>query len=318
MSGWLQRWALLGVLVLLIVGFSITDPDKFATADNFRNIINAQAPALFIALGAMIVLMVGEFDLSLGAILGVAQYLVLELIVNAGIDWPAAIALTLVVAALIGLVNGIFVAVIRVNSFIATIGMSSVLIGLLEWISNGNAPIVSGAPKGFTEIFQSEIAGLTLPVFYALAAILVLWVVTDYTVLGRELRATGANRRAAYLSGLRTQRSVIFAFVVAAVLAAIGGIFLTGRIGAADATSGPTYLLPAYAAALLGATAFRPGSFNVWGTVVAIFVVAVGITGLQLAGAQSWVTPTFNGAVLLIAVTASTLSVRRRTGSAPA
>jgi ribose transport system permease protein len=318
MTATVQRWALPAVLILLVVGFSITDPDKFATADNFRNIVNAQAPALFIALGAMIVLMAGEFDLSLGAILGVAQYLVLKLIVDAGIDWPAAIAITVAVAALIGLVNGIFVAVIRVNSFIATIGMSSVLIGMLEWVSNGNAPIVSGAPKGFTEIFQSEVAGLTLPVFYALAAVVVLWVVTDYTVLGREVRASGANRRAAFLSGLRTQRSVIFAFVVAAMLAAIGGIFITGRIGAADATSGPAYLLPAYAAALLGATAIRPGSFNVWGTVIAIFVVAVGITGLQLAGAQSWVTPTFNGAVLLIAVTASTLAVRRRTGNAPA
>lgn len=314
MSTKVQRWALLAVLVALVAGFSLTDPSKFATSDNFRSIINAQAPALFIALGAMIVLMAGEFDLSLGAILGLSQYLVLKLVVDAGIDWPLAIALTLVAAALIGLVNALFVVLIKVNSFIATIGMSSVLIGLLEWMSNGNAPIVSGAPKGFTDIFQQEIGGLTLPVFYALVAVVVLWVITDYTVLGRGIRAAGANRRAAQLSGLRVDRAVIFAFVAAAVLAAVGGILITGRIGAADATSGPAYLLPAYAAALLGATAIRPGSFNVWGTVIAIFVVAVGITGLQLAGAQSWVTPTFNGAVLLIAVTASTLAVRRRRG----
>lgn len=310
----IQRWALLGVLAVLVVGFSILEPDRFATTANLQDIVNSQAPALFIALGAVIVLMAGEFDLSLGATLGLAQYLVLELVVTTGLHWPVAIAVTLAVAAVVGAVNAAFVVGLRVNSFVATIGVSSVLIGIVEWISNGNAPIVSGAPEGFTRIFQTEVAGLTLPVFYALLTVLVLWVVTDYTVLGREVRASGANRRAAFLSGLRTRRAVVVAFVLAALLSAAAGILITGRIGAADATSGPGYLLPAYAAALLGATAIRPGSFNVWGTVIAIFVVAVGITGLQLSGAKSWVTPTFNGMVLLVAVAASTLAVRRRRG----
>lgn len=310
-----QRWALLGVLVLVVGGFSISSPDEFASSANFQDIVNSQAPALFIAFGAILVLMAGEFDLSLGAILGLSQYLVLKLIESAGMSWPLAIVVTLAVAALVGAVNAAFVVGLRINSFVATIGTATVLAGILEWISGGNAPIVSGAPQGFQDLAQTEVGGIALPFFYALAAAAVLWVVTDYTVLGREIRATGANRQAAFLSGLRTNRALVIAFVAAAVLAGIGGTLITARIGAADATSGPGYLLPAYAAAFLGATAIRPGSFNVWGTVIAIFVVAVGITGLQLNGAESWVTPTFNGLVLLVAVTVSMLAVRRRGGA---
>lgn len=314
-GGLVQRWALLAVLALVVAGFSISSPDEFATSANFQDIVNSQAPALFIAFGAILVLMAGEFDLSLGAILGLSQYTVLKLIESAGMSWPAAIVVTLAVAALVGAINAAFVVGLRINSFVATIGTATVLAGILEWISNGNAPIVTGAPQGFQDLAQTEIAGIVLPVFYAIAAAFVLWVVTDYAVLGREIRATGANRQAAFLSGLRTNRALIVSFVVAAVLAGIGGILITARIGAADATSGPAYLLPAYAAAFLGATAIRPGSFNVWGTVIAIFVVAVGITGLQLNGAESWVTPTFNGLILLVAVTVSMLAARRRGGT---
>jgi ribose transport system permease protein len=313
--GVVQRWGLLGVLVVVVLGFSALSPDLFATQDNFKDILNAQPPGMFIALAAVLVLLVGEFDLSLGATLGLAQYLVLELITANGFSWPMAVVVTLCVGALVGAVNAAFVVGLGVNSFVATIGMSTVLVGVIEWISDGNAPIFEPAPEGFTNLAQTEIAGIALPVLYALVAAVILWLVFEYTVFGRELRATGANRAAARLSGLRTNRSLVAAFVGAGVLAAIGGILITARVGAADATSGPGYLLPAYAAAFLGATAIRPGLFNVWGTVIAIFLVAVGITGLQLEGAESWVTPVFNGVVLLIAVTVSMLAARRRGGA---
>lgn len=309
-----QRWGLLGVLVLVTAGFSISLPDTFATTGNLQDILNSQPPGIFIAFGAMIVLVSGHFDLSLGAILGFAQYLVLELITGSGVSWPLAVVITLLVGCGIGALNAVLVVGLRINSFIATIGMSTVLIGVLEWISQGNVPIFGGAPEGLTTLAQSELLGIALPVYYALFAAIVLWLVLEYTVIGRELRATGANHKAAFLSGLRTERATVLAFIVAGLLCAIGGILATARIGAADATSGPLFLLPAYAAAFLGATAIRPGFFNVWGTVIAIFLVAVGITGLQLNGAQSWVTPVFNGVILLIAVAVSNFASRRRQG----
>jgi ribose transport system permease protein len=307
-----QRWGLVGVLVAVVAGFSLSSPDEFATVATAEDVLNAQPPGIFIAFAAILVLMAGEFDLSLGATLGLAQYLVLELVTAGGFAWPVAVLATLLAGAAIGLVNAFFVVGLGVNSFIATIGMATVLVGVIEWMSDGNAPIVDGAPAGFTSLAQSEVGGIALPVLYALGAAILLWVVVAYTIVGRELRATGANRQAAFLSGLRTRRSLVTAFVAAGVLASIGGMLIAARVGAADATSGPGYLLPAYAAAFLGATAVRPGQFNVWGTVIAIFLVAVGITGLQLNGAETWVTPVFNGAVLLLAVTVSMLAARRR------
>jgi ribose transport system permease protein len=307
----LSRWGLLIVFALVFAGFSAWIPNQFPTTGNVQDILTSQPPGIFIAFAAMLVLVVGEFDLSIGATLGLSQYIVLKLITHYGLSWPAAILVTLGISIGIGAFNAIAVVGLGINSFIATIGVATILDGVVQWISSGNEPIFGGAPHGFTTLAQTK-AGVVLPIYYALAAALVLWVVLEFTVIGRQMRATGANQTAARLSGIRTGRARATAFVVAALLAAIAGILVTARIGAADASSGPEFLLPAYAAAFLGATAIRPGFFNVWGTLIAIFLVAVGITGLQLKGAESWVTPVFNGSVLLLAVTVSNFAATQQ------
>jgi len=305
------RWGLLLVFVVVFGGFSAWLPGKFPTSGNVQDILTSQPPGIFIAFAAMLVLVVGEFDLSLGATLGIAQYLVLKLITHYGLSWEAAIVATLGVGAAIGLANAIAVIGLGINSFIATIGIATILEGLTQWISSGSEPLFGGAPKGFTTLAQTKHL-VVLPVYYALVAAAALWVLLEFTLLGRQMRATGANRGAAKLSGIRTGRARATAFVLAGILAAVGGILVTAQVGAADATSGPSFLLPAYAAAFLGATAIRPGFFNVWGTVIAIFLVAVGITGLQLKGVETWVTPVFNGSVLLLAVTVSNVAAAQR------
>lgn len=310
-SALLRRWGLLLVFIAVFGGFSGWLPDKFPTSGNVQDILTSQPPGIFIAFAAMLVLVVGEFDLSIGATLGMAQYIVLKLITHYGLSWPAAVAATLGVGIAVGAANAFAVVGLGINSFIATIGVATILAGLVEWISSGNEPLYGGAPHGFTTLAQTKHL-VVLPVYYSLLAAVVLWVLLEFTVVGRQMRATGANRTAAKLSGIHTGRAQVTAFVLAGLLAAIGGILITAQVAAADATSGPSYLLPAYAAAFLGATAIRPGFFNVWGTVIAIFLVAVGITGLQLKGAESWVTPVFNGSVLLFAVTVSNLAATQR------
>ena len=307
----LSRWGLLIVFVVVFGGFSAWIPKRFPTGGNVQDILTSQPPGIFIAFAAMLVLVVGEFDLSIGATLGLSQYIVLKLITHYGLSWPAAILATLGISIGIGAANAIAVVGLGINSFIATIGVATILEGVVQWISSGNEPLFSGAPHGFTTLAQTK-AGVVLPIYYALAAALILWVVLEFTVIGRQMRATGANRTAARLSGIRTERARVTAFVVAALLAAIGGILVTAQVGAADASSGPEFLLPAYAAAFLGATAIRPGFFNVWGTLIAIFLVAVGITGLQLKGVETWVTPVFNGSVLLLAVAVSNFAATQR------
>jgi ribose transport system permease protein len=259
----------------------------------------------------MLVLVVGEFDLSIAATLGISEYVVLKLITHYGLSWPAAVVATLAVGAFIGLANAVAVVFLGINSFIATIGVATILEGLLQWISSNNEPIFGGAPHGFTTLAQTK-EGVVLPVYYALAVSGLLWVLLELTVVGRQMRATGANRTAARLSGIHTGRARFTAFILAGILASVAGMLITAQVGAADASSFPSYLLPAYAAAFLGATAIRPGFFNVWGTLIAIFLVAVGITGLQLKGVESWVTPIFNGSVLLLAVTVSRVAATQR------
>jgi ribose transport system permease protein len=307
----LSRWGLFLVFVIVFGAFSGWLPDKFPTSGNVQDILTAQPPGIFIAYAAMLVLVVGEFDLSIAATLGISQYLALKLITHYGLSWPEAIVATLGVGLAIGAVNAVLVVGLEINSFIATIGVATILEGLIEWISSGNQPIYGGAPSGFTSLAQTK-AIVVLPVYYALATAIVLWVLLEFTVIGRQMRATGANREAAKLSGIHTGRARVTAFVFAGVLSAFAGILVTAQVGAADASSGPSYLLPAYAAAFLGATAVRPGFFNVWGTVIAIFLVAVGITGLQLEGAETWITPVFNGSVLLFAVAVSNFAATQR------
>ena len=304
MSRLFSRWGLVLVFAAVFGAFSAWLPDKFPTSGNLQDILTSQPPGIFIAYAAMLVLVVGEFDLSIGATLGFCQYIVLKLITHYGLSWQAAIVTAIAVGAFIGAANAVAVVGLGINSFIATIGVATILEGLLQWISSGNEPIFGGAPHGLTSLAQTKHI-VVLPVYYALVASILLWVALEYTVIGRQMRATGANRAAAKLSGIHTGRARVTAFVAAGVLAAIGGILVTAQVGAADASSGPAYLLPAYAAAFLGATALRPGFFNVWGTLIAIFLVAIGITGLQLKGAEPWVTPVFNGGVLLLAVAVS-------------
>jgi ribose transport system permease protein len=307
----LSRWGLLLVFAVVFGAFSAWLPSKFPTSGNVQDILTSQPPGIFIAYAAMLVLVVGEFDLSIGATLGMAQYVVLKLITHYGLSWQAAIVAALAIGAFIGVCNAIAVVGLGINSFIATIGIATILEGLIQWISSGNEPIFGGAPTGFTKLAQTKHV-VVLPVYYALVVSVLLWVLLEFTVIGRQMRATGANRAAAKLSGIHTGRARVTAFVVAGVLAAFGGILVTAQVGAADASSGPAYLLPAYAAAFLGATAIRPGFFNVWGTLIAIFLVAIGITGLQLKGAEPWVTPVFNGGVLLLAVAVSNFAAAQR------
>jgi ribose transport system permease protein len=180
----LSRWALLLVFLIVFGAFSAWLPDKFPTSGNVQDILTSQPPGIFIAFAAMLVLVVGEFDLSIGATLGISQYLVLKFITHYGLSWPAAVVATLGVGVAIGSANAILVVGLGLNSFIATIGVATILEGLVQWISSGNQPIYGGAPHALTTLARTK-EGVVLPVYYALVAAVVLWVLLEYTVVGR-------------------------------------------------------------------------------------------------------------------------------------
>jgi ribose transport system permease protein len=212
-------------------------------------------------------------------------------------------------ALLIGLVNGVVVVVLRVDSFIATLATGALIQSLITMVTNDSS--ITGVrllAEPFASIAQLDAGGVTLPVLYLLLAALAIWFLLEHTATGRRLYATGFNADAARLQGVRTDRLRFLTLVASALLSGFAGVVFTASVGSGSPTAGTPYLLSAYAAAFVGATQLRAGRFNAWGTVIAQYVLITGVTGLQLLGASSWVEQVFNGTALVIAVTFARLA----------
>ncbi len=295
-----RRISAIYVWIAIIAIFAVWTPDTFLTTTTLKTLLSEQAITATLALGLTVPLAAATFDLSVGFTLGLASILVSWLIGLHGFGNASAIVLSILVGALVGAVNGVLVNQFRIESFIATLGMGSCIEAMIRWTS-GDQTII-GLPPSFERIAGDQLLGIALPVYYVLALGIVLWYVLDHTPAGRYVYATGGNVEAARLAGVRTQLVVFASLVVAGAVSAFAGVLLASSSAAASPSVGPSYLLPAFAAVFLGSTQFKPGRFNVWGTIVAVYVLATGVKGLQLAGAPFWIPDLFNGAALLLAV----------------
>jgi ribose transport system permease protein len=226
---------------------------------------------------------------------------------------PAAILLVLAVAALIGLINGFLVAHVGVNAIVATLGSSTILLGINFLYSNG-APITLES-SGFTGIARDRLLGIPIPVLLMAAILAFLWVVLNKTLLGHHLQAVGSNPTAARLAGVDVAKITLAAFVTVSLCAAVCGILLSARIGSGMVTAGDGFLLSAFAATFLGASVIRDGQFHVLGTFVGVLTVTIAGNGLAILGAQSYALYLVQGTILLVAVALSTTS-RRLLGKA--
>jgi ribose transport system permease protein len=310
-------WGLLVLLLVLIIGFSILKPDTFPTAFNFRSIVSNKSIQALVALAVFIPMVANHFDLSSGFMLGFAQVLAIGLQSQTGgqgLPWTVACLLVLLLGAGVGLINGLLVTRVRMDSFIATLGTGTMLYGLNAWYTGGQQ-VLGLLPKPFLALSATvKIAGFGIPApaLYVLIVSIGLWIVFEYLPLGRHLYVLGANPRAAELNGISARRYVTLAFVASSVLAAFAGIVLQSQLQVGQSSVGQEYLLPAFTAALLGATSIRPGRVNVWGTILAVAVLAVTVAGLNQMGAPFFVEPLFNGAMLILAVGLAVTASRRR------
>lgn len=293
------------VFLVLFAVFALWIPDTFLVWSMWRTLLDSQAVTALAAVALVIPLAAGAFNLAIGLQIGTASVLVGWLLVNAGIGTTAAVGLTLLAGALIGLLTALLVVVTRIDSFIATLGISSLLAALISGITGGEQ--ILGVPDGFARVGTATLLGITYPVMVLLAVAAAVWYVLERTPVGRRVYATGGTLDAARLAGVRTSAVIVGSLVGCGLIASLAGILVTARLGNADPTIGPGYLLPAFTAAFLGSTQFRGGRFNVWGTVLAVYVLATGVKGLQLAGAPVWIPDVFNGAALLVAVALATL-----------
>jgi ribose transport system permease protein len=263
----------------------------------------------FLALAEMVPIATNSFDLSVGYGIGLYHILAIGLIVNQGVPWPAVVVIVLLVGAFVGLVNGVLVTRVGIDPFIASLGVGTVLYGIAFWYAP--VQIVGHIPDGFAAI-ASNPSGIPLPFVYLIIVSAVLWVMFERLPIGRYLYMLGANPRAAELTGISAKRFIPFAFVVSGLITAFAGIVLASKLQVAQVTIGPDYLLPAFVGALLGSTAIRPGRVNVLGTLIAVFVLAITVAGLQQLGAEFFVEPLFNGSMLIAAVGLAAVAARRR------
>jgi ribose transport system permease protein len=292
----------------LIVAFAALIPETFLTTSTARSIGATSAVTLIAALALIVPLACGLFDLSVAATLGLASVMVLQM-QSDGHGIALSIGAAVLTGSLVGAVNGLLIVKVGVSSFIATLGMSSVLAGAAFWVTDG-IQVVGDATGGFVRIGQSAPLGVPFPMWCALGVGVALLYVMECTTLGRYLHAIGGNIDAARLVGIRVDRIQLGSLVTSGVLAAIAGTVLSSQLGSSSADIGPAYLLPAFSAVLLGATQISSkGRVNVGGTIVAVVLLATGIYGLQLAGAPSFISSLFNGAALIVAVS---LSLRAR------
>jgi ribose transport system permease protein len=305
-----ERFALIGVWIVVIIVFGSMRPDTFLTASNFQTIFGSQSVLAVLTLALLPPLLAGDYDLSVASVQGLAAMLIAVLNVQHHWSIWLAILAAIGVGLLVGLANGLFIIFLGVDSLIATLGSGTVVAGITLWIS-GSATITGVSDTLVRLVVSTKLFNISLVFYYALAIAAVMWYVFEFTTPGRRLLFVGRSRTVSRLSGIRVGRMRIFALMSSATLAAIAGAFYAGTTGAADPTSSQSFLLPAFAAAFLGATCIIPGRFNPWGALVAGYFLITGITGLQLLGASSYVQDLFYGGALLCGVGASQLIAGR-------
>lgn len=299
---YLEAYAFLLLLAAAAIFFSVwpETSDTFTSPANLRTLVGSSSVVAIIALAALIPLVCYEFDLSVGAIAGLSAVFVATALSD-GTSVPLAIPIGIGLGILVGAINALLITRVGVNAVITTLGMSIILTGVVNQ-KTGGISVTGNIPLSFSEFGSSNWLGLPKIAFVLIGIAIVVYYVLGHTPYGRYLYAFGSNREAARLVGIRTKLTLGMTFMISGALAGAAGVLQVARAGSADPKIGATFTLPALAAAFLSAAAIKPGRYNVAGTLVAIFFLAVLNSGLNLAGAAEYVTNYVNGAALIVGV----------------
>lgn len=304
-----SKYGTLIAMALMIAFFAFAVPNgAFFTPNNLLSIVNQSALTAIIACGLTMVLVVGEFDLSVGYAASLAGVLVTGFIANQGLPLILAVIVTVAIGGGIGAANGVLVTKARVNAVVATLGIGTILTGLAFGYTAGSP--ITQLPEEFTWITLARFAGIQNPIWFMLIVVAVLWVVLNRTATGQRIQAVGANPKAARLAGIRVDRAKITAFVIAGVCAALTGVLLASILGSGTVSAADGYLMDSFAAVFLGSATLRDGEFHILGTLIGVLVVSVGFNGLALMGTPTFWQYIFKGGILVLAVALSTIARR--------
>ena len=303
------------LFILIFIVFAIWTPQTFLKAETWANLLDTNSLVVLAAIAVLIPLVTGVFNLAVGAEIAFAMMLCItlqiphdqqpDLFLAIGLDWWWAAIIAVIVSTLVGLLSGWVVTKLKIDSFIATLGMSSI-IGALTYVVSGNKPFA--APIGFDKVASTAIPlggfRLTVPVLTLIVIAFIAWYILERTPVGRRMYAAGFNPDGARLSGVNVGRLQWGSLVAGGFIAGVIGILAASKFGGSVAY-GVGMLLPALAAVFLGSTQFRGGRFNVWGTVLALYVLAVGVQGLLLVKVPKEYSNFLYGVALIVAVAVS-------------
>lgn len=303
----LQRNGLLIFLALLLVVFTIIRPEFLGQA-NIRNILLSASVVGILAVGQTIVMLTGGFDLSVAKTAVIAGMVVA---LTAGLGLPLAVGAALLATAAVGFVNGSLISKARVNPFVVTLGMFTILTSLALLINNGGS--VSGLPSWMPGLVSWNFLGLPgIVVWFAIVAILA-HILLAHTRFGRHVYAVGGNVEASRLAGIKVDRVLTTVYILCAVSAGIAGVLLTARLGTASPVALPAAELDAIAAVIIGGTRLAGGFGSVPRTILGVIVLSALSSGMVLLGISAYWQGMFKGAIIILAVAVDVVvSTRRR------
>lgn len=305
-----QAYSILVAWAVLILVFTLLLPDTFLTVQNFTAIANSKTATVLLTLGLIFALAAGEFDLSIGAALSLGAAIPAWLYDVYGTPVLIGILVALMAAALMGALNALLSVRYNIASLVVTLGTGTAVIGLVAGIVGNSTISIRG--DWWNVVLTHRTFGLYTSFWIVMLIALIIWYILQQTPIGRHLYFVGQGREVARLAGIRVNAYRYAALITSATLGCLAGAFLLGNTGAIQARVGQFFILAAFAAAFLGSTAIVPGRFNAWGTVVAVYFIETGITGLQLLGLQAWVSDVFYGTALVVGVLVATLATRLR------
>lgn len=298
----IEAWALPVMWVVLIIVFWVLEPGVFMTVGNWANILGSQAVLLMLALASLIPLVMLDFDLSLGAITTLAAMVLAILNVEDHMQIALACVIAVAVSLCASAVNALLTVRFGGDPFVITLGMLTVLTGIIYWIS-GSATVGVVSPTFSKVIFIDTFAGIPVEFWIGLLVTLVVWYILAMTPAGQQAVVVGESREVAKLSGVRVARARTLGYLAAGFVAALGGIVYAATTGSVDPTTGGTaLLLPAVAAVFLGSTCITPGRFNAPGSAIAVYFLASVAAGLENKGAEDYIQQLFYGGALIVAV----------------
>lgn len=304
----LRKWGTIIGFVLLFLFFSLMRPSTFPTYGNLKNIIEQSSILAIVAAGVTIVMITGDFDLSVGALASLVGILT-AMLLKSGFGVFGSVMIGLAIGGFCGLLNGALVAHGGLSAFIATLATMTSFGGVALLLSKGVT--LFGLPDSFLWLGQGNVAGIPVSIIFMIAIVFFAWLMLEQTMFGRRLYAIGGNQEASFLSGINTKRIRLLSFVISGFTAGLGGIMLTSRLASAHPQAGNPLMLNSSAAVFIGMTVFREGEAHIGGTVLGVLIMAILGNGLNMLSVNSYVQSILTGGIIILAVLLSSLAKRK-------